>query len=465
MIPTYKCFIKDKLIPLIISCGVAVILMSPLPYGNVETWSVSLIEIIAFITFGIWAIGEILKGRIRILPSPIYVPVGLFFIIILLQTVELPGVILAILSPHKAELFQNKGAALEHLFGSGITLSNALSLYPFLTKEKLHLYLSYAAFFLIVSNYIKTSSQIKRFFWIVFTLSIVESLIGLLQYIVSGTNVPASGTYINPNHFAGLLIVVVPLFLGYVLYLGDSKTDGTGTRENKKKAQLPTQLILLFATSLMAISLILAQSRGAIFSFAVSILIFYILISRYKKSGSIKLLLSIFFVIVILYSIWIGLDPVIEKFSKTTKELPNRTYIWKDSLKLITDFPILGTGLGTFSLAYALYKKEAFWPYIYDHAHNDYIELAAETGLAGLILIIWALAAFFKTEISNGRNFSPKRDPLRYYLFLGCLSGMAGMLIHAITEFDFQIPANTYYFIFLLGLSTSMSHIMIGRKK
>lgn len=458
-------FTTGKLIPLFINIGMGLVLLSPLPFGNVETWSVSLIEIITFLTFGAWVIGEILNGRIRILSSPLYVPVGLFFIIILLQMVELPGSILRVISPHKAELFQNKRAALEYLFGSSMTLSNSISLYPFLTKEKFLLYLSYAAFFLIVSNYIKTRNQIKRFFLIVFTISTVESLIGLLQYIVSGTKVPASGTYINPNHFAGLIIVVIPLFLGYVLYLGATRTDSRGMLEDKTISQLPTQLILIFATSLFAIAMILAQSRGAIFSFVVSLLIFYILISGNKKSATIKLLLGIFFVIVIIYSLWIGLDPVIEKFSYTSKELPNRTYIWKDTLNLIKDFPIFGTGLGNFNLAYTMYKKEAFWPYVYEHAHNDYLELAAETGLAGFVLILWALTAFFKTELSNVRNFSPKREPLRFYLFLGCLSGMSGMLIHAITEFDFQIPANTYYFMFLLGLSTSMSHIMIERKK
>lgn len=458
-------FIKDKLIPLIINVGIVLILMSPLPYGNVETWSVSLIEIIAFLTFGVWSIGEILKRRIRILQSPLYLPIALFFIVILFQTVELPGSILDFISPHKAELFQNKSAALRYIFGDDIKLSNSISLYPFLTKEKLLIYLSYAAFFLIVSNYIRTSTQIKRFIRIVFTISIVESLIGLLQYIASGTKVPASGTYINPNHFAGLLVVVIPLFLGYILYRGTNKNAGSNRREDRIKILFSAQFLLLFATSLMAISLIVAQSRGAIFSFVVSIIIFYILISRNKKSGSIKLFLGIFIAIVILYSIWIGLDPVIDKFSDTTKELPNRTYIWKDSLNLIRDFPILGTGLGNFNLAYTLYKKEAFWPYVYDHAHNDYIELAAETGLVGFILVLWALVAFFKTALSDERNFSPNRDPLRYYLFLGCLSGMLGMLTHAITEFDFQIPANTYYFVFLLGLSSSMSNVLIGRKK
>jgi O-antigen ligase len=184
-----------------------------------------------------------------------------------------------------------------------------------------------------------------------------------------------------------------------------------------------------------------------------------------KKSRSIKWLLGIFFVLIILYSSWIGLDPVIEKFSETEEALPLRTYIWKDSFNLIKDFPVFGTGLGTFSLAYTLYKKDAYWPYVYDHAHNDYIELAAETGLAGFFLVLFALIAFYKSAIRKIRNFSPQKDPLRYYILLGCLSGMFGLFIHAVTEFNFQIPANAYYFIFLLGLSTSMLNVLVERKE
>lgn len=456
---------SERLITFIISCGIVLILLSPLPFGNVETWSVSLFEIIAFLTFGVWLMGKIIKRRIRLPQSPVYIPMGLFFLLVIFQTIQLPDSILNILSPHSFMLWQSKREALEHIFGSQINLPETISLSPFVTWQKLLLYLSYAMFFLVTTDYIRTSKQIKRFFWIIFTVAMIESLIGLLQYIASGTDVPASGSYINPNHFAGLLLLVIPMFLGYIIYISTKERIQSNSWKQLIKSQSSSNLLLLFVTSLMAISLILAQSRGAIFSFAASLLFLYFLISMNKKSRSIKWLLGIFFVLIILYSFWIGLDPVIEKFSETEEALPLRTYIWKDSLNLIKDFPVFGTGLGTFSLAYTLYKEDAYWPYVYDHAHNDYIELAAETGLAGFFLVLFALIAFYKSAIRKMRNFSPQKDPLRYYILLGCLSGMFGLFIHAVTEFNFQIPANAYYFIFLLGLSTSMLNVLVERKE
>lgn len=459
-------FIIEKLIPLTITVGLILILLSPMPFGSVEIWSVSFFEIITFLTFGVWLTGEVFKGRINFLPSPLFLPMGLFFALILLQTVELPSSILGLISPKKEYMFQSLHNAMEHIFGNDIKLSSSISIYPYVTKAKLLLYLSYAAFFLMTSNFIRTSKQIKRFFWIIFTIAIAEALIGLLQYLASGTKVPASGTYINPNHFAGLLLVIIPMLLGYIVYQGANRKTITTRWVDKIKIQLTTQLVLVFATSLIAISLILAQSRGAIFSFAASILIFYMLTSQNNRSISLKYHLGLFLIVIILYSVWIGLDPVIEKFSDTTEELPKRTYIWKDSLNLIGDFPLVGIGLGNFNLAYTLYKKEAYWPYVYDHAHNDYIELAAETGLLGFALVMWGIISFFKDTIVNLRNFSPKKDPLRYYLFIGCLSGLSGMMIHAVTEFSFQIPSNAYYFIFILGLSTSLAyHLNKGNRK
>ncbi len=454
-------FIKERLIPLCTTIGIVTVLCSPLPFGNVETWSVSLFEIINFLTLGIWLAGEIIKGRIRITPSPLYLPLGLFLILVLLQTVNLPEFVLGLLSPHKTELFRARHDALTRIFGDGISLSSSISLYPFLTREKLLLYLSYAAFFFVVSNYVRSSRHIKRFFWAVFGVAILETVIGLMQYISSGANVPASGTYINPNHFAGLLLLVIPAFLGYVLYSGMVKGSIPGRWQDKLKIHISTQMLLLFATALTTIGMILAQSRGAILSFVVSMFFFYILISRNKKSGSVKVLFGIFFVLVIVYSVWIGFNPVIEKFSETTRQLPNRTSIWKDSLNLIKDFPVTGSGLGNFNLAYTLYKKEAAGPYIYDHAHNDYIELAVETGIAGFTLVMWGMISFFMAMYGAIRDFNPMRDPLRFYILLGSLCGLIGMMAHAITEFTFQIPSNAYYFTFLLALCTSIYDRMI----
>lgn len=458
-------FIIEKVIPLFINMGLVLILLSPLPFGNVETWSVSLFEIISFLTFGVWITGKILRGRIRVPKSPLYLPMGLFFILIFLQTVELPEFLLGILSPHGSSLLQGKAEALKFVFGVDVNLSHTISIYPFVTNQKFLLYLSYAAFFIVTFDYIRASRHVRRFFWIIFTVSLIESLIGLMQYIASGSKAPAAGTYVNPNHFAGLLVLVIPFILGYFLYLYSKHGVVMGRWGNKVKLPVSSHFMMFFAMCIMAITLILAQSRGAILSFCASIFFFYMLMSRDKKNRSNKWLIGGFFAIILVYSLWIGLDPVLDKMAETTRELPNRTYIWKDSMNMLKDFPVLGVGLGNFSLAYTLYKENAYWPHVYDHAHNDYIELATETGIVGFALVFWALIAFFRNLYRNEKYFSSEKDPFSYYITIGLVSGMFGMFVHTITEFTFQIPANAYYFTFMLALTASIVNRVSERER
>ncbi|MFQ5788403.1 MAG: O-antigen ligase family protein, partial [Thermodesulfobacteriota bacterium] len=341
--------------------------------------------------------------------------------------------------------------------------------YAYVTKEKLLLYTSYASFFIVIANYIRRRDQIKMLFWIAFTVATLESAIGLFQYFTGITQVSgvlrASGTYVNPNNFAGFLGMVIPFSLGYTFYLFSKTIDNVKIRQHLIKVTFSSHSLLFFATALMTLSLILSGSRGGIFSFLSSVIFFYILVSGGGTTRVKFWAISIFIIIVTLYSLWIGLDPVIQRFTETKEQLPSRTLIWKDTLQLIKDFPIFGTGLGTFGLSFILYKNNAFWPLSFSHTHNDYLELASETGLIGIILVLLSIFIFYKQAWNGLRSSSTNIEPFRYFLVVGSLSGICAMLIHAFTEFNFQIPANVYYFSFLMDLSTNLlNHLANGER-
>jgi len=455
----------DKILPILISAGIAVLLLTPLPYGTVQTWSISFFEIVSFLTFGAWCTREILSGRIKISNSPMYIPFGLFFILIVLQLIPLPAGILKFISPHTEALLSQTREGLSYIFGDNLIRSFTISINPYATKGKLVLYLSFAAFFIVASNYLVSRKQLKKYFWIIFAVASIQSLIGIVQYIGVGNLHAASGTYVNPNHFGGLLLLIIPLALGYILYLGQSRGGGRGIFHTMVNSAFSNQMLLFFATCLMGTALIMSQSRGAILSALASLAIFYVLFSWKKQNRSGLFFITVFIAIIAIYSIWIGLDPVIEKFSETTETLPKRTSIWEDTASIIKDFPIFGTGLGTYSLSFSLYKDVTFWPKIIQHAHNDYLELLSETGIVGFLLIMWGIIGFYKKVISQIIHNAFEKDPLRYFLMLGCISGSLGMMVHVITDFNFQIPANAYYFTFLLAISTSMSNRTEERNK
>ena len=453
----------DFVLNLLIGAGLAILLLTPFPYGTVETWSVSFFEIVSFVTLGVWCLKLILEGRITLTPSPLYLPMGLFFLLIVIQLIPMPLNLLKIISPNTQDMLLQTRQGLNYIFGERLIDSFTISINPYATKEKLILYSSYAAFFLVASNHIVHRKQIKRYFWIIFTVGLLESLIGITQYISSSSLEPASGTYVNPNHFAGLLILIIPVSLGYILYLGQTRGAGSNIIEIIRKSKFSNQVLILFATCLMGTGLIMSQSRGALISALASIAIFYVLLSWKRKNRSGTYFIALFVAVIAVYSVWIGLDPVIEKFSEATETVPKRTYIWEDTLHIIKDFPVLGTGLGTYSLSFSLYKDSAFWPVVIQHAHNDYLELLSETGVVGFLLIMWGMVVFYIRAIPKVLRGKSDKDPLRYYLLLGALSGTLGMMVHVITDFNFQIPANAYYFTFLLALSTSLSNRLMKR--
>lgn len=462
-------FLTEKLIPLLINTGIILILLSPFPHGTVEVWSISLFEIVSFFTFGAWLMREGIKGRIHLSSSPLYIPMGLFFLLIILQLIPLPLFVLKIISPHTAELWQGEKAALTEIFGDGVGLSYTLSLYPYATKEKFFLYISYALFFLVTVSYIARRHQIKRLFWVVFTVALIESALGLFQYLTGVSRGPylgrATGTYINPNHFAGFLEMAIPVSLAYGLSFSGGRSENGGIWQRFLKARFSGRFLIFFATALMALSLLLSGSRGGIFSFVASLVFFYLLLSWGGGGRFRSWALGLFLLIVITYAAWIGLDPVIQRFVETKETLPVRTLIWEDTLRLIMDFPIFGTGLGSYGLTYTLYKKAYSGPTFYSHTHNDYLELAAETGLLGFILVLYGIINFYRRAWVDLRLSSPRIDPLRYFLALGSLGGVFAMLIHSLTDFNLQIPANAFYFSFLLALSTSLLYHLSKEKR
>jgi O-antigen ligase len=126
----------------------------------------------------------------------------------------------------------------------------------------------------------------------------------------------------------------------------------------------------------------------------------------------------------------------------------SRSQIWKDTSSLIKEFPVLGTGLGTYEYAFPKYKtiKRQL---LYDHAHNDYLELISGTGFTGFIIIITGSAYFL---IMVTRLFIRRRDPFVRGITIGCLGGISYIILHSLTDFNLQIPANALHLSMITGI-------------
>jgi tetratricopeptide (TPR) repeat protein len=151
-------------------------------------------------------------------------------------------------------------------------------------------------------------------------------------------------------------------------------------------------------------------------------------------------------------AVWLGIGPVVERFSETDITKEARRVFYANTVELIGDFPLAGTGKGTYVNAYAMYEKVDDRLRL-SFAHNDYLEFAAENGvvgggalaLAGVGLAVWLAAQWRR-----------RRDGFAKGVGLGALLGVAAILVHGLTDFNLQIPANAVYFTTLAMLGAAV---------
>jgi len=166
---------------------------------------------------------------------------------------------------------------------------------------------------------------------------------------------------------------------------------------------------------------------------------------------------ALFFLGIIGIVAWVGSDPVVTRFEilgqEYTQTGQNRVSIWLDTLKLIHQHPLLGTGLGTFSVAYTSVQT-VFLNHLVDHAHCDYLEVVSELGVPGGILVFGSIFWILARAI---RRYRKAEDRFDTAVCLGCIGSIAAILVHSLADFNLYIPANALVFTVTLALARTGS--------
>jgi tetratricopeptide (TPR) repeat protein len=125
---------------------------------------------------------------------------------------------------------------------------------------------------------------------------------------------------------------------------------------------------------------------------------------------------------------------------------------WRASLGLIGDYPLLGSGAGSFQYVFMKYQPETLQGW-FRQAHNDYLNLLCDIGLMGAVLVLVAVALAVRRILAARRT---RRMNRRWMLGAG-LAAVLGLLLHALADFNFQIPALAMHWSFILGLTLGLS--------
>jgi len=265
------------------------------------------------------------------------------------------------------------------------------------------------------------------------------------------------GPYVNHNHFAGLMEMLIPL--AAVFALAQSADPSQNVRAHDGGGTLASRVWPLGAMLVGLTSVLLSGSRGGLIALLAEGLIFFaVLAPAHCLPRRHAALAALSIGCAVLLFLWLAPGNVASRLA-TVAHLPQspeatlgqREAAARDTLHLFKDHWLTGTGLGSFQTAFTPYLTFAS-DFVWEHAHNDYLELTAETGIAGSLLALAALVIFLGAVFRRIRAWPGSTDQ---WIRLGAAVGCMGILVHSLGDFNLHIPANAAWFAMLAGLATA----------
>jgi O-antigen ligase len=295
-----------------------------------------------------------------------------------------------------------------------------------------------------------TPRKVFQYFRILVGIGFFEAGLGLVQYLVApgwilgyhNVGSLVSGTLINRNHFAGLMEMLIPCCIG----LGFVAIRGYGNA--------PQAYVFVLLGAFMAVGLAFSLSRMGIFSFVSSLIFLSVVLALRKSERRFAAALGLGLVGLLLAGVcWIGADVILEQYSKPLDSdlQEGRGGVYRDTMKMIWHLP-LGVGMGRYQDAFRRFQTTHL-EVLYDHAHNDYLETAAEWGLpiavpvwiAIFLIFVSIVRALFNTESIEAQG-----------ILLTCATAIFSILLHSLIDFNLQIPSNAMLFFSYLGIGLGM---------
>lgn len=440
-----------------------VLAWAPIPIGSNREWSSALLAFFSMIVLSGWLLSYTWQ--------PFSVPVALYaerlplLLLVLwaaypvLQLVPMPLWVVSLVGGEVHGLYGD--LPVKVLDGSAyLSLDRGATLSGFLRQ------CSHIALFSLVLLLVTSSRRLTQLMSLIVFIGFAEAFYGLILFFAGdelGLWSPGqasgfvSGTYVNQNHFAGLMELAIPV--GFGLLIGSYPANGSvsGTREFTRLLVdflLGQRGILLFAILVMSAALILTASRGGIGSLAIGITVATVIAVMKKGARARELRIGAIAVVLALIAVfWLGSGQFSERL-KVSGLSSNRADQRELSYQIIASNPLTGTGVGTYRWLFPIYKDERFGGYFYEHAHNDVLEVLSEQGIVGFSLLAAGIVLILVRVV---RSYVLRREARMRGALFASIAGCSSLSIHGLVDFNLQIPANAGYFFVLLGIGVVAS--------
>ncbi len=303
-----------------------------------------------------------------------------------------------------------------------------------------------------------------------------------------GTQDYATGSFLNRNHFAGMLELAGATGFG-LLASGLHASERAATwREWLRRighALLGSRFAVRAGLAVIVVALVMSRSRmgnAGLFLGLTAAGLAALIWWRPLPRILIWLLLSIVAVDVLVLGAWVGVDKLAERVSETrlvaasvessaaTEALtaaepaavePSDAERWTVALAAVESWkqrPLFGHGAGSFRLVFPAVKPESV-ELFYEHAHNDYVQTLVERGISGLLLYLAAALALLFAAVQSLRQ---REDSLSRGLALATIAAAVAIGVHSLVDFNMQIAANLFWFQVCL-LFGAIAHVLPAR--
>jgi O-antigen ligase len=290
----------------------------------------------------------------------------------------------------------------------------------------------------------------RRLAYLVVLVGLFMTLVGLVQQAYGTKAIygvihtiydwTVFGPYVNRNHFAGYVVMAVPLAVAFAFEaLSGLRREWRRRRRGFLAlggAEANAFVRRTVEAMVLVVGLIASQSRGGVVACAASMAALPFT-SRHRRAAAAVVLL-----VVLLGLPWLGLSEIVHGFESRGIQ-GSRIDLWRDMLPMFPSFPLLGSGFNAFGTAYAPYQTIWRSDFI-GEAHDDYLQVLFDTGLVGALLFALLLARTFAAAL---------RAASRSALGVGFFGSLLALAVHALVDFNWQIPGNAATYVALAALA------------
>jgi O-antigen ligase len=250
------------------------------------------------------------------------------------------------------------------------------------------------------------------------------------------------GFFVDRNQLAMWLILAISLVVGYLaMHVHARMTDRTRRDLHTVVVALSDRgaLVICACVAVMVLTLAATLSRSGFVGLVGAGLVGASLARADRKrvlwvGGAAAIVLGA-------AAAWLNLEGLAQRIVATASgsefDATGRLAIWRETARIVRDFPLLGSGAGTFADAMFVYQQTAR-EVLFNNAHDEYLQLQAEGGivllivsLAGIALVAKAARARIAADVGAHR-----------YLRIGACAGLAGIAVQSVWEAGLRAPAN-----------------------